>query len=155
MASNFAKSAIFIAADHGGFELKNHLVKHLEATSRHVIDLGTHSTASVDYPDYASLVAEKVLLPTTPPNVGILVCGSGIGISIAANKIKGIRCGLCHDHYTAVMTRRHNNANVLALGGRVVGVEVAKEIVDAFLETAFDGGHHQARIDKIHALESE
>jgi ribose 5-phosphate isomerase B len=108
----------------------------------------------VDYPDYAKLVAEKVLEKTDGPRpVGILVCGSGIGISIAANKIKGIRCALCHDHYTSLMTRKHNDANILALGGRTTGVEVAKDIVDVFLNTAFEGNQHAVRVAKIHRLE--
>jgi len=157
MTSTYENSPIYIGADHGGYDLKNVIVKHLQSQGKSVVDLGVHSNERVDYPDYAQKVAEKVLVPPATPdiprNVGIALCGTGIGISIAANKFPGIRAGLCHDHYTAVLTRRHNDANVLALGGRTTGPEVAKEIVDAFLSTPFDGGHHAQRLEKIHALE--
>ncbi|RKP22221.1 Ribose/Galactose isomerase-domain-containing protein, partial [Syncephalis pseudoplumigaleata] len=129
-----------------GYDLKQELIAYLRSQNKTVVDVGCHTKERVDYPDYAPLVAEQVLdTSASPKNAGVLVCGSGIGISIAANKINGIRCGLCHDHYDARMTRKHNDANVLALGGRTTGVEVAKEIVDTFLATGFDGNQHAAR----------
>ena len=158
MSTGRAMSTIvYVASDHGALDLKQHIVNYLKSTNTHVVDLGTHSTASVDYPDYASLLARSILAPTSPSQMvyGIGLCGTGIGISIALNKIPGIRAALCHDHYTAKMAREHNNANVLCLGGRVVGVEVAKECIDVFLQDGFLGGRHQQRLDKIVQLEKE
>lgn len=142
---------IAIGADHGGFELKEHIKKHLDELGLEYKDYGTYSEESVDYPDCAKPVCEAVMDRTA--DKGILICGTGIGISIAANKHKGIRAALCGDVYSAKMTKVHNNANVLCLGGRVTGRELAFMIVDAWLNAEYEGGRHQARIDKIHAIE--
>ena len=137
---------IVLGSDHGGVELKDALVTYLQEKGHEVQDLGTHGTESVDYPDYAKKVAAVVLEESIP---GILVCGTGIGISIAANKVPGIRAALCSEEFSARMSRRHNNANILCLGGRTTGVELAKSIVDAYLEEDFEGGRHQRRVDLI------
>lgn len=142
---------IAIGADHGGFELKEHIKKHLDELGLEYKDYGTYSEESVDYPDCAKPVCEAVMDGTA--DKGILICGTGIGISIAANKHKGIRAALCGDVYSAKMTKVHNNANVICLGGRVTGRELAFMIVDAWLNAEYEGGRHQARIDKIHAIE--
>ena len=142
---------IAIGADHGGFELKEHIKKHLDELGLEYKDYGTYSEESVDYPDCAKPVCEAVIDGTA--DKGILICGTGIGISIAANKHKGIRAALCSDVYSAKMTKVHNNANVICLGGRVTGRELAFMIVDAWLNAEYEGGRHQARIDKIHAIE--
>lgn len=142
---------IAIGADHGGFELKEHIKKHLDELGLEYKDYGTYSEESVDYPDCAKPVCEAVMDRTA--DKGILICGTGIGISIAANKHKGIRAALCSDVYSAKMTKVHNNANVICLGGRVTGRELAFMIVDAWLNAEYEGGRHQARIDKIHAIE--
>ncbi len=143
---------IAIGSDHGGFELKNKIVAYLEANGYDVKDFGIHEMKSVDYPDIAQVVCESIT--SGECDRGILVCGTGIGISIAANKIKGIRAAVCGDIYSAAMTKRHNNANVITLGGRVVGEDVAIEIVKAWLTNEFEGGRHQNRIDKITKLEN-
>ncbi|RKP07564.1 hypothetical protein THASP1DRAFT_30615 [Thamnocephalis sphaerospora] len=154
MADTYANSVVYMSSDHAGFDLKVEIAEYLRSQGKQVVDLGCHNKERVDYPDFVQPVADKVLEETVgPKNVGIVVCGSGIGISIAANKIKGIRCALCHDHYTSVMTRKHNDANVLALGGRTTGIEIAKDIVDVFLTTAFEGNQHAVRVAKIHQLE--
>lgn len=140
---------VCIAADHGGFELKEALKKKF--SSLNFSDLGTNNTESVDYPDFGAAVARRVAAKEF--DLGILICGSGIGISIAANKIKGIRAALCHNAYTAEMARRHNDANVLAMGGRVVDEKTAAEMTEIFLNTAFEGGRHARRVEKINALE--
>ena len=142
-----------LASDHGGFALKQEIMAYLKESGIEYEDLGTYSTESVDYPVYAAKLGRAVAAGEYER--GILLCGTGIGISIAANKIKGIRCALCTDCYSAEMSRRHNDANVLALGGRTMGVEVARKIVDIFLRTPFEGGRHQRRVDLIMALESE
>ena len=143
---------IAIGADHGGFELKEHIVKYLKDKGIEVKDFGTYSEESVDYPDCAAPVCKAV--QTGEAESGILICGTGIGISMAANKYKGIRAALCSDVYSATMTKRHNNANIICLGGRVTGRELAFMIVDAWLNAEFEGGRHQNRIDKIHAAEN-
>lgn len=140
---------IAIAADHGGYELKKVLKQHFAAYN--FTDLGTNSNESVDYPDYGAALARRVAAGEF--DRGILICGSGIGISIAANKVKGIRAALCHNAYTAEMSRRHNDANVIAMGGRVVDAKTAVEMTDIFLKTEFEGGRHAARVAKISALE--
>jgi ribose 5-phosphate isomerase B len=140
---------VAIAADHGGFELKEAIKKKLTAFA--LTDLGTTSLDSVDYPDFGAALARRVAAGEFER--GILICGSGIGISIAANKIKGIRAALCHNAYTAEMARKHNDANVLAMGGRVVDEDTATEMTEIFLKTAFEGGRHARRVEKIHALE--
>lgn len=144
---------VIIGSDHGGFELKNHVVKYLEEQGVEVKDCGIYTEESCDYPDIAKQVAEEV--KTTSNSKGILICGTGIGISIAANKIPSIRAALCGDVYSAKMSREHNNANILCMGGRVVGRELAFMIVDTFLNTEFLGGRHQRRVDKITELESK
>lgn len=143
---------IAIGADHGGFELKEHIVKYLTDKGLDVKDFGTYSEASVDYPDCAAPVCKAVQDGTA--QCGILICGTGIGISMAANKYKGIRAALCGDVYSAKMTKQHNNSNIICMGGRVIGRELAFMIVDAWLEAEFEGGRHQNRIDKIHAVEN-
>ena len=144
---------IVIGSDHGGFELKNHIIKYLSEKGMEIKDMGTYSEDSCDYPD----IAEKVCASVTSGDAekAILVCGTGIGISITANKVKGIRAALCGDVYSAKMTRKHNDANVLCLGGRVTGRELAFMICDTFLGEEFEGGRHQTRIDKIHAIENK
>lgn len=143
---------IAIGADHGGFELKEGLKTYLDEINVSYIDCGTYSTDSVDYPDIAKATCDKVV--SGECELAILVCGTGIGISIAANKVKGIRCCACSESFSAKMCRIHNNANVLALGGRVIGIETAKELVNAFLTNEFEGGRHEKRVEKIMALEN-
>jgi ribose 5-phosphate isomerase B len=138
---------IAIGSDHGGFELKQCIAALLKDRGDSVIDLGADSAASVDYPDFATEVCEKVL--SGEAEYGILVCGTGIGMSMAANRYRGIRAALCHDEYTARLSREHNSANVLCLGGRVLGQGLAECIVEAWLDTEFRGGRHQKRIDKF------
>lgn len=142
---------IAIGCDHGGYELKEHIKKHLDEKGVEYKDYGTYNEESVDYPDYAGKVCRAI--QDNEAECGILICGTGIGISIAANKHKGIRAALCSDVYSAKMTKMHNNANVICLGGRVTGRELAFMIVDTWLETEFEGGRHNQRIDKIHAIE--
>jgi len=138
---------IFLGADHGGFEMKDRIAAHLKLKGHTIIDLGTNSADSVDYPEFGHLVGRSVI--DHSGSIGIVVCGSGIGISIAANKVKGIRAALCHSVEYAKLAKQHNNANVLALGGRFVTEELAMQIVDTFIATDFEGGRHQQRIDKI------
>jgi len=142
---------VVIGSDHGGVGLKDQLVAMLR-DSYEVVDLGTQGTTPIDYPKIARQVALEVV-KSSPGTSGILVCGSGIGVSISANKVKGIRCALVHDAYTARMSRQHNDANVIALGERVTGVEVAKEAVKIFLETPFEGGRHANRVALITDIE--
>ncbi len=142
---------IAIASDHGGFELKDILIDYLTEKGNAVINLGTDSPESVDYPDYAKACCDEVL--SKRADFGILVCGTGVGISIAANKIDGIRCGLCPSKEIAALVKQHNNANVIALGGRFTSPEEAKAIVDSYMGAQFEGGRHQQRIDKIMNLE--
>lgn len=141
-----------IGSDHGGFELKEHIKEYLEEENIDYIDYGTNSNESVDYPDYARRVGEAVMAGQA--DRGIVICGTGIGISIAANKVKGIRCALCGDTYSARMSMEHNNANVLALGGRVLGRDLAKEIVSVWIKSEFEGGRHARRVDKISEIEA-
>lgn len=142
---------IAIGSDHGGYELKNHLIKYLTDQGIEVRDYGTYTEDSVDYPDCARPVCEAVLERTAER--GILVCGTGIGISIAANKFHGIRAALCGDVFSAKMAKQHNNANILCLGGRVIGRELAFMIVDTWRNETFEGGRHVARVMKIHQIE--
>lgn len=144
---------IAIASDHGGYELKGVIIDYLTNKGNEMLNLGTDSADSVDYSDYAEKCAEKVL--SKDVDFGIVVCGTGIGISIAANKIKGIRCALCHSPETAALAKQHNNANIISLGGRTTTDEMALKIVDAFIEAEFEGGRHQRRVDKIMALETK
>ncbi|GGB12324.1 ribose 5-phosphate isomerase B [Macrococcus hajekii] len=143
---------IAIASDHGGYQYKEAIKKRLDELDIEYKDFGTHSSDSVDYPDYARPVSEGVTSGAF--DKGILVCGTGIGMSIAANKVKGIRCALVHDVFTAQVTRRHNDSNVLALGQRVIGEGLALLIVETWLSNEYEGGRHQQRIDKITALET-
>lgn len=136
-----------LGSDHGGFELKEHLKAHLLEKGYEVVDFGTHSEESVDYPEIGKKVATEVV--SGEVELGILVCGTGIGIGISANKVKGIRCAICSDVYSAKMSRAHNNANMISLGGRVVGRDLAFEIIDAWLVTEFEGGRHERRVNKI------
>ena len=143
---------ITIGSDHGAVALKDEVKKVLEEFNAEVKDVGTFGTESVDYPDIAEKVCADVV--SGAAERGIVLCGTGLGISIAANKIKGIRCALCGDVYSAKMSREHNNSNVLAMGGRVTGFGPAGEIVRAWMTTEFAGGRHQRRIDKMMALET-
>ena len=144
---------IAIGCDHGGYELKKEIIAHLTEKGVEFRDFGTYDANSVDYPDIAKLVCRSIL--DGECENGILVCGTGIGISIAANKHKGIRAAVCSDEFSAKFTRLHNDANVLCLGGRVVGPGLACELVDIFLSTGFEGGRHALRVDKIIAIENE
>ncbi|MCX7958706.1 MAG: ribose 5-phosphate isomerase B [Deltaproteobacteria bacterium] len=141
------QKTIYLGSDHAGFSLKEKIKEMLISSGYQVIDKGCFDEQSVDYPVYAGLVAKEVI--NNKNSFGILICGSGIGMSITANKYKGIRCALCHNEYTAEMSRRHNDANVLALGARVTGVDLALAIVRRFISTEFEGGRHQKRLDLI------
>lgn len=145
---------VVIGCDHGAFELKEMIKKFLEESEGfEVKDVGIFAKESADYPDIAEKVCKEIV--SGEAERGIVMCGTGIGISIASNKIHGIRCALCHNAYTAKMCREHNDANVLALGGRVTDFETAKEIVKIYLETKFSGGRHERRVNKIMALEKK
>ena len=146
---------IYLGADHGGYELKEAIKAHLDEQGIAYTDCGTHSAESVDYAPIAKATCEKLLADSDKTSLAVLCCGTGIGMSIAANKIKGIRAAVCSDWYSAKYTRLHNNANVLCLGGRVLGAGLALELVDVFLETEFEGGRHSDRIDKITKLEEK
>ena len=144
---------IALACDHGGLNLKKEIIKYLKENGYEYVDFGTDSTDSCDYPDFALPAAEAVAKGEC--DKGIVVCSTGIGVSIVANKVHGVRCAHCHDSYCAEFTRRHNDANVLALGEKVVGVGYALKIVETFLTTAFEGGRHQRRVDKISEIEKK
>jgi len=141
---------IAIASDHGGFTLKEEIKKYLISEGIEVTDLGTNSEESVDYPVYGKLCAEAVA--SGKADRGIACCSTGVGISMAANKVKGIRCALCTDTYMAEMARKHNDANMLAFGGRTVSVETALEITKTWLEAGFEGGRHKRRVDMINEM---
>lgn len=143
---------IAIGCDHGGFEHKNAIAQHLRERGFEVTDFGIYENKSVDYPDIALKLSNCIVAKEN--DLGILVCGTGIGMSMAANKVKGIRAAACSDHFSAKYTRLHNNANVLCLGGRVIGVGTALELVDLFVDTEFEGGRHQNRINKITDIEN-
>ena len=143
---------IAIGCDHGGLEHKNAIAEHLKERGFEVDDYGIYEQVSVDYPEIAKKVCGSI---TSGKNeLGILVCGTGIGMSIAANKIKGIRAAACSEHFSAKFTRLHNNSNVLCLGGRVIGVGTAIELADLFVDTEFEGGRHQRRVDMITEIEN-
>lgn len=145
---------ITIGSDHGAFELKEFVKKILEDLKIEVNDVGTFEKTSVDYPDIAEKVCEEVVNGRSER--GIVLCGTGVGISIAANKIKGIRCALCNDVYSAKKSREHNNSNVLAMGGRILGLGAAEEIIRTWFSTEFDGGErHERRINKISEIENK
>lgn len=138
---------VAIGSDHAGVALKSVLIPVIEAAGYSALDCGTHGDASVDYPDYGAAVAQAVL--EGKARFGVAICGSGIGISIAANRFKGIRAALCHSGLSAELSRRHNDANVLALGARLIGDAEAKECIERFLTTDFEGGRHTARVEKL------
>lgn len=144
---------IALACDHGGLNLKREVIKYLEANGYEYEDFGTNTFDSCDYPDYAYPAAQAVA--SGECDRGILICSTGIGVSIVANKVKGIRCAHCHDAYCAEYTRLHNDANILAMGEKVVGAGYALEIVKIFLTTEFEGGRHKRRVDKIMAIEQK
>lgn len=144
---------IAMGSDHGGFQLKQAVMKHLKEKGIEIKDFGTLSEESCDYPDYALKVAEEVASKNF--DFGILICGTGIGISISANKVPGVRAALCHDTFSAHATRQHNNANILAMGQRVIGEGLACDIVDTFLSSEFEGGRHERRINKITEIEKK
>ncbi|MBE6021032.1 MAG: ribose 5-phosphate isomerase B [Firmicutes bacterium] len=138
---------LVLASDHGGYDLKEEIKKHLEGKGYEIEDIGTYNKDSVDYPKYGRAAAEMVAAGKA--DKGILCCGTGIGISLAANKVKGIRCAVVSDTFSAKMSRAHNDANMLSLGGRVVGAGLALEIVDIWLATEFEGGRHERRVLQI------
>lgn len=142
-----------IGSDHGGFELKDYIKEYLDKKGIEYIDYGTDSDESVDYPDFGHKIAEAI--KNGECERGIVVCGTGIGISIAANKVPGIRCALCSDTYSARMSREHNNANILALGGRILGRDLALEIVETWIKAEFEGGRHERRVNKISEIEDK
>lgn len=144
---------VAIGSDHGGLDLKEAVISVLREMQLEVEDLGTHDTSSCDYPDYAEKVAEGVASGTF--GRGVLICGTGIGMSIAANKVPGVRAALCNEIYSAQMARAHNDANILCLGARVVGSGVAGEIVKAFFTSEHEGGRHARRVEKIRLLETK
>ena len=144
---------ISIASDHGGYALKEEIKERLTSKGLEVEDFGCHNTDSCDYPDFAEAAARAVAEGKCEK--GIVVCTTGIGVSITANKVKGIRCALCSDAFSAEMTRRHNDSNMLAIGAGVVGKNLALRIVETFLGTEFEGGRHQRRVDKITAIENK
>lgn len=143
---------IILGADHGGYELKNHITEWLKQQGHEVNDIGVFTNESIDYPDITKPVAEGVI--NGDYDRGILVCGSGVGVNIAANKFHGIRAVNCHDTVMARLCREHNNTNIITFGGRFIAKELAYEILNIWLNTEFQGGRHQGRINKIHALES-
>lgn len=144
---------IAIGNDHVAVEMKNHIAKYLEDKGYTVVNFGTDSTERTDYPIYGERVAKSVA--SGDCDLGVLICGTGIGISLAANKVKGIRAAVCSEPYSARLTRQHNNANIIAFGARVVGEAMAEMIVDEFLNAEFQGGRHQSRIDMLTAIEEE
>lgn len=144
---------VVLGSDHAGYEMKEAVKPFVSGLGYDVIDVGTFSTESVDYPDFAAAVAEKIV--NGAAERGVLICGSGVGASIAANKIPGIRAAICHDHYSAQQGVEHDDMNVLTLGGRVIGIEVAKDLIAAFLAARFSGvERHQRRVDKIKVIEA-
>ncbi|MCX6594809.1 MAG: ribose 5-phosphate isomerase B [Acidobacteria bacterium] len=144
---------IALGADHAGFQLKEHLRQHLLQQGHHVVDVGTSSEESTDYPDYAAQVAQQVAQGEA--ECGLLVCSTGVGMSIAANKVDGIRAALAVNEDEVRLTRAHNNANILAIGARFTSPEEADKYADVFLSTAFEGGRHQRRLDKVSQLEQQ
>ena len=144
---------LVIGSDHGGYELKMAVLELLRERAVNCADFGTDGSASVDYPDFAAKVAAAV--SSGEAELGILICGTGIGMSISANKFSGVRAALVHDEFTAQMAAEHNNANILAMGGRVLTPDQGKKLVEIWLDTKFEGGRHQNRLDKISALEQQ
>ncbi len=146
------KKTVYIACDHAALHMKNDIIGYLNDKKYNVEDLGPYTPGSVDYPEYAEKVAKAVV--EDKDSLGILICGTGIGMSIAANKVKGIRAAACSEVFSAIMTRKHNNANVLCMGARVIGIETAKMMVDGFLEAEYEGERHQRRVDMVLDLEN-
>jgi len=144
---------IVIANDHAAVDLKFEVKEYIESLGHEVINIGTDTNDSCNYPEYGVKAARMVAAGSA--DLGVLICGTGVGISLAANKVKGIRCGVCSETTTARLIRQHNNANMIAFGARIVGSELAKDIVKTFLESEFEGGRHQTRIDMITAIENE
>jgi ribose 5-phosphate isomerase B len=144
---------IYIGSDHAGYKYKEMLIGHLLEKGFEVEDVGANSEESVDYSDFGRTVGERV--GVEPGNYGVLVCGTGIGIGMAAGKVDGVRAATVHDEFTAEMAKKHNNANVIAMGERIIDEEMAKKIVDAFFGSEFEGGRHARRVDKITAIENE
>jgi ribose 5-phosphate isomerase B len=142
---------VAFGADHAGFQLKEHLIKTAGALGHEIVDLGTYSAESVDYPDFGEAVARAVLEGRA--DLGVVICSNGVGISIAANKVPGIRCALCHSSWGAARARQHTDANVLALGALETGTAVADEILAAFLASQFEGGRHERRLAKLRDIE--
>lgn len=142
----------YVGSDHAGFALKRHLVEVLRGLGDEVDDLGTESEAAVDYPDFGAAVGRAVA-SAHGPALGMVICGTGVGISIAANKVPGVRCALCTEAFTATAARAHNDANVIALGARVIGAGVAEACLRAFRDTAFEGGRHARRVGKLNTLD--
>ena len=141
---------IYIGSDHAGYEVKSHVIDYVSNMGYSVIDKGTLSPESVDYPDFGVSVGKAVV--ADPGSMGIIICGTGIGISIAANKVKGVRAALCTTPLHAEMARKHNNANILAMGARTTAPKDMEAIIDAWFANDFEGGRHQRRVDKIHSL---
>ena len=144
---------VALGCDHGGYALKEDLKAHLEALGVGCRDFGCHSEDSCDYPEFAQAAAQAVA--SGECRFGVVVCTTGIGVSICANKVRGVRCALCHEPWSAQMTRRHNDSNMLALGAGVTGPKLAVEILDAFLRSEFEGGRHQRRVDQMMAIEQD
>ena len=144
---------LVIGCDHGGFLLKQEIIKHLQQRGTEFVDVGCYDENSVDYPDVAKAACDKIV--SGECENGILICGTGIGISMAANKVKGIRAACCSDCFSAKFTRLHNDANVMCMGARTLGSGLALELVEIFLDTPFEGGRHAARVDMIQKLEQE
>lgn len=142
---------IAIGNDHVALDMKNHIKSYLESKGHEVVDFGAYTDERTDYPIYAKKVADSIIAKEC--ELGVLICGTGIGISMAANKVKGIRAAVCSEPYSAALTRCHNNANIIAFGARVIGIATAETIVDAFLNAEYEGGRHQKRVDMITAIE--
>ena len=142
---------IAFGCDHKGFILKDALIRHIKALGHEIVDFGTNSEKSVDYPVYGEKVARAVAAGEC--DLGVLVCGTGYGISLAASRVKGIRAVNCSDVYTATLTRKHNNANIISIGSMVVGEGIALQLIDAFLNTGFDGGRHAKRLEMVENIE--
>lgn len=144
---------VFVGCDHAALDMKNAIVEYVKELGFDANDEGTYTTNSVNYPEYAKKVALAV--KANEGSLGILICGTGIGMSLAANKVKGIRAAAVSEVYSAALTRQHNNSNIICIGARVIGIETAKMIVKTFLTTEFEGGRHQTRVDMITAIENE